>query len=218
MMQMVGNVQVVRPPSADPVSIEMVRRHCRIDQTTDDVLLKSYLGTARLMAERYLSRSLITQTLLWTARPQSVLTPRLHFDRSEISLPRAPVQSVQSVTILDELGNTTAVSPATLPVVPPKTLNGYIADTSMQPALLTIGGETLMTDGRTLRHVNLRHIQVQFVAGYGDDFKSVPPNIIQAILLTVGSMYEHRGDETESVGLSQAAQWLLDPDRIHWLD
>ena len=44
-------------------------------RNSDDDLLASYLTAARIMAEGYLSRALITQTLLWTVRPSSMLRP-----------------------------------------------------------------------------------------------------------------------------------------------
>ena len=110
---------VTEEPTAEPVSIEQVKRHCRIDSNADDELLTGYLTAARVMAEGYLSRALLTQTLLWTLRPSSELPRdrlRLH---ETLELPRAPVQSILSVTTLDEWGNATTILPASLPVTPP---------------------------------------------------------------------------------------------------
>ena len=138
---------VTEEPTAEPVSIEQVKRHCRIDSNADDELLTGYLTAARVMAEGYLSRALLTQTLLWTMRPSSELPRdrlRLH---GTLELPRAPVQSILSVTTLDEWGNATTISPASLPVTPAAVILGYVADLTLEPATLFIGPETVLSGG-----------------------------------------------------------------------
>lgn len=212
---MLTSLSVVSQPAAEPVSMELLRMHCRIDHSSDDLLLESYLASARTMAESYLSRALITQTLLWTMMPESELRPNWHYICRPLQLPRAPVQSITSVTVLDTLGNSTTIPVATLPIVPAAAFTGYIADLVVAPQQLTIGRNTVLTDGHTLRQSMIRHVQVQFVAGYGADFKSVPKPIINSILLTTAFLYEHRGDG--SADMPQAAQWLLDPHRLQFL-
>ena len=61
---MLSTVQVVSPPAIEPVSLDLARQHCRIDSNADDSLIQVYITAARTMAEAYLSRALITQTLL----------------------------------------------------------------------------------------------------------------------------------------------------------
>ena len=53
---------VTTQPAGEPATVEMVKQHCRIDNNADDDLLAGYLTTARIMAEGYLSRALLTQT------------------------------------------------------------------------------------------------------------------------------------------------------------
>lgn len=210
---MLSTVQVTTQPAGEPVDLEIVRQHCRIDSTADDNLLAGYVMAARIMAEGYLSRALLTQTLLWTVRPESMLRPERSHLRHPIELPRAPVQSIESVTVLDDHGNSTAISPATLPITPPP-FTGYIADLTLEPARLTIGPDTLLTGGHLLRHTRIQHVQVSMVAGYGDAAADVPQVIIQAILMTTAFLYEHRGDAGGE--LPQAAQWLLDRERLQF--
>jgi len=205
---------VMEEPTAEPVSIEQVKRHCRIDSNADDELLTGYLTAARVMAEGYLSRALLTQTLLWTMRPSSELPRdrlRLH---GTLELPRAPVQSILSVTTLDEWGNATTISPASLPVTPPVVILGYIADLTLEPATLFIGPETVLIGGFAAYRTKLQHLQVSMVAGYGaaDD---VPSTVIQAIMMTTAFLYEHRGDS--AAVMPDAATWLLDRHRLQFL-
>lgn len=212
---MLNTVQIVTPPAIEPLDLDLVRQHCRIDQSADDALLAGYARAARTMAEMYLSRLLITQTVLWTVTPEDFVHPRWHFLRHALVIPRAPVQSISSVTVLDRRGNSTTISPATLPIVPPQQLLGYRADLAHSPSRLYIGEYTIMSDGRLLRQVDLENIQIEFVAGYGDDWETIPQPILDAILLYCGFLYEHRGDAASE--MPKAAEWLMDPYRMMWV-
>lgn len=205
---------VTEEPTAEPVSIEQVKKHCRIDSNADDELLTGYLTAARVMAEGYLSRALLTQTLLWTMRPSSELPRdrlRLH---GTLELPRAPVQSILSVTTLDEWGNATTISPASLPVTPPAVILGYVADLTLEPATLWVGPETVLSGGFAANQTKLQHLQVSMVAGYGEA-DDVPSTVIQAIMMTTAFLYEHRGDSPAA--MPDAATWLLDRQRLQFL-
>lgn len=208
-----STIQVTATPATEPVTVQQVRQHCRIDQASDDELLAGYIKAARLMAEGYLSRVLVTQTLLWTVRPESSLRPERGRFCHPLQLPRAPVQSIATVTAVDTLGNSTTIPAATLPIVPP-TFTGYIADLALEPGRLRIGHATPLIDGRTLGHADLEYVQVSMVAGYGAAV-AVPQTIALAIMLTTAFLYEYRGDEVAE--MPRAAEWLLDRDRLQFL-
>ncbi len=200
---------VTAPPLVEPASLDLVRRHCRIDFLDDDDLLAGYLTAARMWAESYLGRCLITQTLRWTLSdradhgawpgipsalwyapaalglPNRLLRP--------LELPRAPVQAVASVTLRDIDGNDTVVD-----------AGSWSADLTLDPARLRLlpgfaGGA-------------VRHTQVAFTAGYGDTADAVPKPIQQAVLLLTAFLYEHRGDSGGE--MPKAAEWLLAPFRV----
>ena len=210
---MATSLQVTVPPASEPATIDLVRQHCRIDNSSDDALLAGYLTAARTMAERYLSRALITQTLRYMMMPEPPLQPAWHHFRNPLQLPRAPAQSIVAVTILDDRGNATVVPAATLPITPPP-FAGYIADLAMVPPQIRIGPDTVLVDNRTLREASLQHVQVDFVGGYGNTADKVPQTIVQAVLIATAFLYENRGDAGGD--LPTAAQWLLDPDRLMW--
>ena len=207
-------LQATTPPVGEPVTVAQVKQHCRIDSSADDDLLAGYLTAARVMAEGYLSRALLTQTLLWTMRPSSMLRSEQSRLLGPLELPRAPVQSIASVTTLDEWGNITTVLAAPLPVTPSAMILGYVADLALEPATLLIGRETVLNGGSPLRDTRLQHLQVSMVAGYGAA-TDVPATIIQAIMMTTAFLYEHRGDAGGT--MPEAAQWLLDRDRLQFL-
>ena len=211
---MASSLQVIAQPASEPATIDTVRRHCRIDHTADDDLLTGYLRAARVMAERYLSRCLITQTLLYTVLPEPVLRPDRNFFHNPLELTRAPVQSITGVVITDADGNVTPVLPTTVPANPPP-LTGYIPDLAVTPPRLRIGLDTVLADGRALRNARVASIAVTYQAGYGATAEDVPQNIIQAVLMATAHLYENRGDVGADLPL--AVQWLLDADRMMWV-
>ena len=212
---MLTTIKVTAPPEKQPTTVMIARAHCRIDNASDDALLEGLLIAATEMAEGYLSRALITQTMLWTIRPESMLRPERSHLRAPLILPRAPVQSIASIIVTDRLGDTTTIEPATLPVPTNTPIIGYIADLDLEPARVRIGRDTPLTGGTLLHWARLEHIQVSFIAGYGDDAEDVPETIKQAILLTTAFLYEHRGDAGGE--MPKAAEWLLDRHRLQFL-
>ena len=220
---MASTLTVISQPAIEPVTLDLARRHCRIDHTSDDDLLAGYLSAARVMAERYLSRCLITQTLQYTILPEPRLRPDRHFLENPVILPRAPVQSlgvpasgsdpaIDAVVAVDDRGNRTVIPAASLPLLPP--LKGYIPDLRVTPPQIRIGVGTEATDGRWLGHAQLDSLTITFVAGYGDDGVWVPQTIIQGVLMLTAHLYEQRGDV--GVDLPKAVEWMLDPDRLMW--
>ena len=158
---MLTTLKVLTPPAAEPISLDLLIRHLRVDQGFDDPLLNVYLASARAMAELYLGRALITQTLQWTVADEHhnherdigwgspPARPYPRGRRRSIELPLAPVQSIVSFTILDHLGNTTATQQTTGAVPPgsniltfsaagcPAAVGQYVQD-------LTAGAATLI--------------------------------------------------------------------------
>jgi uncharacterized phiE125 gp8 family phage protein len=210
-----STVTIVTPPATEPVSIDLLRSHLRVDTANDDLLLANYLRAARTMAELYLSRALVTQTLLWTMQPVNPVWPRNHGLWWTLELPRMPVQSVSSVVTLDRQGYSTTIAAAVLPVVYPNYFTGYIADLAQEPARLRISPRTILANMRELCETNLEYVQVTFVAGYAPSGPAIPQPIIDAILMTAANLYEHRGDEAD-VPMPRAIEWLLDPYRMMW--
>jgi uncharacterized phiE125 gp8 family phage protein len=212
---MLTSLQVTTQPEVEPVTVQIARAHCRIDEASDDPQIGGFLTAARIMAEGYLSRVLITQTLLWTIRPQSLLHEERSRLRGELILPRAPVQEILSVTVTDRFGNVTPIQAAALPVPPNTPMVGYIANIALEPGRLRIGPDTPLTGGTLLHWARLDSIQVSFVAGYGDDAEDVPETIRRSILMTTAFLYENRGDAGGE--MPKFAEWLLDRHRLQFL-
>ncbi len=207
---MYSAVGVLVPPQIEPVAIDVLRRHIRVDADDEDDLLAIYLTTARTIVEQFLGRALITQTLRWVSArtpPQNAFPlfpftafilplwmPYSQLFHRPIELPRAPVQSVAAVSAgtwgtLDTLLDSSQ----------------YNLDAQIEPArlLLLQGAGSFPSD----------HLVVDFVAGYGPKAANIPTPILVAIMMLAAYLYENRGDiETE---LPSTFKDLLWPYRVY---
>ena len=207
---MFSAVGVLVPPAIEPVSIDMLRRHIRVDADDEDDLIAIYLTAARSMVEQFLGRVLITQTLRWisartpplnafplfpfTAFILPLWMPYSQLFHRPIELPRAPVQSVSAVSYGTWGAPDTAL-----------TTSQFNVDAQIEPArlLLLQGAGSFPSD----------HLVVDFVAGYGDAAANIPTPIIVAIMMLAAYLYENRGDvETE---MPEATKALLWPYRLY---
>jgi uncharacterized phiE125 gp8 family phage protein len=57
-------------------------------------------------------------------------------------------------------------------------------------------------------------LDVQYWTGYGEDPAQVPPPLKHAILMYGAFLYENRGDEPMSQGISESIWALLQPYRV----
>lgn len=212
---MYSSLRVVTPPVCLPVDLPLAAQHCRIDMATEFNLVELYVSTATMLAEQYLGRILIAQTLDWTVAesspPASAMVPMaspatllsagtllaapLGFPwppRRPLEIPRSPLISVQSVT-LGGIETEERVLDA----------SEYSVDLHTEPGRLL---------QRTKSPTAFQRMVVRFTAGYGTDPISVPSPIRNAILLMAAWLYEHRGDAEGD--MPKAAQMLLAPYRL----
>lgn len=87
--------QVIQQPTVEPVSVDEVKTHLRVDTTDEDTLIGAYLASARRWVETYTRRSLVRQTRRY----------RLDgFGGSAIELPNSPLRAVEAITYVDSNG------------------------------------------------------------------------------------------------------------------
>jgi uncharacterized phiE125 gp8 family phage protein len=163
-------LELVTPPSGEPVVPTEAVEHLRLDADTDeDELLAAMVTAAREQVEVYTRRALLTQTwrLTLDAFPEC---------NTPIRVPRPPLQSVTSVQYVDLAGVTQVLDPAE-----------YAVDTT------GVRGRIAPAYGKSwpLARSQLNAVTITFVAGYGDAAK-VPEGIKAAIKLLLGSLYENR--------------------------
>lgn len=181
------------PPSTEPVSLKEAKNHCRVDDdiTNDDSLIRSMIVAARQAAETFTRRQLISATY------------ELRFDGFpfQINPPRPPLISVTSIKYQDTDDQEQTVD-----------AGDYQVDIHS-----TVGRIRPKQDKSwPATYTEMNAVTIEYVAGYGarDD---VPEQIIAAILLIVGHLYEHREDVivgTGAVPIPRGANDLLYPYRI----
>lgn len=183
---------LVTGPGAEPLSLDEVKMHLRVDGTTEDALITSLLITSRLHIEAALGIALITQSwkLILDAWPAN----------GEVALPIAPVAEVTQVRILAADGT-------------PETLSSgaFLVDASRRPARLVPSAGAWPKPRR-----KVAGIEIDISAGFGAAPDDVPEPIRQALLLLVAHWYEHR-DPVEigapATAVPHAVSRLLNPYR-----
>lgn len=170
-------LDLITAPSVEPVTLNEVKLALRIDNNDEDGLLINMIRAAREAAENYLRRSLITQT--WQLQYDSCVPNR-------VALPKGPVQSIESVKIIDSDWNETTMSDAAY--------------------YLNAGKEILVFEVSPIGMI----IQIRYVTGYGE-MENVPQQIKQGMLNHIANMYEDRvgGGTLTEVIKSQYAPFKL---------
>lgn len=147
-------LQVTTAPAEEPVTLEEIKAHLKVDVDSEDDLLTMYLAAARQLCELEARRAFVTQTL------------QLKLEGwpwgEEIHLPRPPLQSVTGVVYVDTDGNSHTMS-----------ASEYTVDTASEP------GRIILAYGAGWPGASLRPgpaITITYVAGYGDA-EDVPPHL-----------------------------------------
>jgi len=141
----VQRFRVTTAPARRPVSVEQVKAHSRISGTTDDAYIGLLIDAAVDHCQELQARAYITQTV--------TLTLHGFPTTSYIDLPRAPLQSVSSVTYTP-LGESSVVLSSA----------AYVVDTSTEP------GRIVLADGYDWPTDELSEangLVIVYLAGYG---------------------------------------------------
>lgn len=179
------------------VGMSEAKDHLRITHTDDEGYIYGLIDAAQDYVEKLISRKLITQTWkqFYEAWPSG----------DDLVLPFGQLQSVTHVkyTDSDDTVNTDFNEG-----------DEFSVDTDSDPGRIVLGyGE--VWPGASLATEN--PIEVQFVAGYGDDPADVPMPIRQAIYIIISDLYENRESNltgTIRVDLKTVERLLL-PYRLY---
>ena len=164
-----GQWKVTTGPTVEPITSTELKTFARIDGSTEDTLLDSFIVAVRQACEKYLGRSLLEQTI------------KLSLDfwpSTVVELPMPPLLSVTQVRTLDEDDAVTAYASS----------NYYVRT-------LTDPGQIVLRQGSTPPINTARWsggIEIEYKAGYGTAATSVPAAIKEAIKLWATLVYENR--------------------------
>lgn len=97
-------LQLVSAPASEAITLSEAKSYLRVDSSDEDTLITDMIVVAREFAERYLQRSLITQS--WQMAYDD-------FAPAQINLLRGPVQSITSVKLIARDATETTVDSST---------------------------------------------------------------------------------------------------------
>lgn len=190
-------------PASEPVTVAELREWCRVDSEAHDAVLTGLGKAARDLVEKTTGRALVTQTwrlsldgFPWPGGWQILRNPSVWPDPRTIRLPKAPLQSVSSITYTDMSGNSQTLASTV-----------YDVDATTDPGRITLALGQVWPVTRPKPGAVL----ITFVAGYGAA-TAVPDMLKTAIKFTVACWLENRG-EAGGGELPAAARTLLS---AHW--
>jgi Phage gp6-like head-tail connector protein len=210
-------IVLVTPPALEPVTLADAKLHLRESDTGQDTLITALVTAARKAIEERCRRSLVTQTWMVTLdqfpsplsgsalwAPFEIGIPRippgdpgagdLRRKWSGIRLPRGPVIAITSIKYYDATGAFTTLAPA-----------AYEVDVTAPVAIVA----PAIAAPWPVTQVRLNAVEVRYTAGWGPAATDVPGDIVAAIKLLVGHLYEQR--ETVNVGnITTEIPWTVD--------
>ena len=183
-----AGLKVLTEPSQEPVTLQEVKEYLRVDDATDERVIRPYIESARRFCEEHTGRALMTQTLtlfldafqdmespLWEGMRTG---PYLNYYKNYVVLPRSPVVSVTHVKTYNDSDEATTFASS-----------NYYLDSVREPSRIVLRtGETFPS---SLRVANA--IEVQYVTGYTSQY-NIPEPLRLGILQHIAYLYEHRGD------------------------
>jgi uncharacterized phiE125 gp8 family phage protein len=177
-------LSIVTEPGDEPVDLDTVKAHLRVDVDDENTLIVQLITAARQYAEAFTRRPLMPQT--WDLKLDE-------FPYGCIVLPKPPVTAISSVSYVDQNGDTQTWSSSL-----------YQTDLPAGPAAMPARIEPIFgTAYPTAREV-FNAVTVRFVCGYADA-ETVPAAIKAAMLLLIGDWYANR----ENFGTGSAAAHAL---------
>lgn len=189
---------LITAPSVEPLTLAEAKLYLRVDSTSENSLITGMIVAARQYVETYTRRALTTQT--WDFRYAALMETR-----RPLIVPRAPLQSVTSVTYLDDDGATQTFSSADYNV---RVFAGPTAGRGYVELDEDISLPSLFTDA-------LLPVTVRAVCGYGAA-AAVPDGLKMAMYLLLGDLYEQRQETMTSTSSSTktTTERLMAPYRL----
>jgi len=179
---------VTTAPAVEPVTNDDVKLYARIDGSSEDALIDSFIQAVREATERFLGRALINQTITVSLNV---------WPESPIELPRPPLVSITEVrTVGEDLSESVYAA------------SQYYAITKKEPGELVIKYEST-EPCNTDRYFG--GYEIEYIAGYGATAASVPEAIKLGIIMWVADVYENRVPISEPPGIVKT---IMAPYRI----
>ena len=140
-----SGLQITTEPTQEPLSLQEVKEYLRVEDSTDERIIRPFIETARRICEEHTGRSLMTQTHSFFVDAYDELAaplfegfrtgPYLNYYKNHIVLPTSPVVSVTSVSTFNDDDTETTMA-----------ASRYYVDNVREPARIVLRkGETFPT-------------------------------------------------------------------------
>lgn len=202
MVQTVRKLSAVGPVTTEPISLATARLHLRLDTQgsppshPDDTLVEALITASREAAEDYTGLAIAYQTYR-VALDQ--------FPADAIVLGKWPINAITSVTYKDTNNATQTVSSS-----------DYFLDNYSRPGEIALQPNKIWPQSGSVANA----VIVTFTAGFTDNLSPntypLPKSIKQAMLLTIGHLYDHReaASSVQKYELPMGVVSLLTPHRL----
>lgn len=208
-----GSLELVTPAGSDPVTVDEMKAHARLDVVSEgDDFMAGLIAAATDEARRITGRALITETWRlvldawpgarddwWSGVREGTLAM---LQGGSVEIRKAPFVAVTSVETIAEDGTATAFASS----------NWYAAKVADFGRLALRQGCTWPDMSAPVRAVG--GIRITFTAGYGADPQMVPVPIRQAIKMLAAHYYENREALGEGQQIPLGASALLAKFRV----
>lgn len=166
-------LKLITGPVDEPIPLAKAREHLRVETNAEDGLIASLIVAARMHVEAMTGRSLMTTE--WELRADSFPCAG-----EAQTLPRAPLDTLDAVTYIDDAGAEQTVTSTVYQLIQP------VGPTANLASVVLAYSQTWPT-----ARGEADAVRYQFTAGYADE-DAVPEPIKSAMLLIVGDLYENR--------------------------
>lgn len=206
-------IEDIIAPATEPLLLEEVRQHLRLSHRDDDTVIATMISSARAHMEAYVGLALINRSVRISAASWhefDVKGPRAELSSEnlhcvpvgntpkKLSLPVRPIFSIQTIDIIEPDGTQTTWGAENYHLMP-----GLIPELT-----LSKGSHWPSVDGSPTA------IQINAVAGFGESWNDIPPDLHQALLRLVTHFAHAKGDthaEAKSPISAAGCQGLVAP-------
>lgn len=190
-------LNLVKKPTCEIVTLEEAKNYLRIDHNYDDDLILNFIQATREAIESIIQKSIMKQIWSYQLDNSSICKfdagesnyPSIFGNIIKIPLPKPPVMEILSVVIDDRECEK----------------KEYYLEKVCNQFCLCVSCKNIIGKKRKVQ------ITIEYAAGIADDVKNIPYQLKLANLMLVANAYQERFSYKQHGVISQGVRQLLDP-------